>query len=332
MPRPSRISTASFRRVEALRRFQSVLPVVTELVDAHGARDRLVSEFIRALERADTATLAKLKVSKSEYAFLYFPSSVYSRKPYELPPDVAWLLSEQDSRKGATRLLRRLSGRKLRFDGYSCGTSAREQENVFWRACQVSYIDPASSVRVTRRLFGGDHAARRRTSFSRTRTTSESGTGWGNRAVDHCSVFWFPVVLIARPPDDQGFPEQSKLFRRECLPSSFSSLPRRLAEPAKDPKTVEDQLSSRGLGGYRTRAVFNIGPCRRAVSPAKPGKVDFGTGSDASRDNRGTRRDGAEGKDFVGFKPPTLGTRFSTWRTSPRKTFSTILARALGAQ
>ena len=139
---------------EALRRFQAELPVVTELADAPRARDKLVSEFVRALERADTATLAKLKVSKPEYAFLYFPSSVYSRKPYELPPDIAWLLSEQDSHKGAIRLLRRLSGRKLRFDGYACGTSAREQENVFWRDCQVSYIDPASSVRVTRRLFG----------------------------------------------------------------------------------------------------------------------------------------------------------------------------------
>lgn len=139
---------------EALCRFQLELPVVTELADAPRSRDRLVSEFVEALERADTAAVAKLRVSKPEYAFLYFPSSVYSRKPYELPPDVAWLLSEQNSMKGATRLLRRLSGRDLRFDGYACGTSVREQENVFWRDCQVSYVDPGSSVRVTRRLFG----------------------------------------------------------------------------------------------------------------------------------------------------------------------------------
>jgi hypothetical protein len=139
---------------EALRRFQSELPVVTELADAPRARDRLVSEFIMALERADTAALAKLRVSKPEYAFLYFPSSVYSRKPYELPPDIAWLLSDQNSEKGSTRLVRRLSGRDLRFDGYSCGISAKEHENVFWRDCQVTYVDPASSVRVTRGLFG----------------------------------------------------------------------------------------------------------------------------------------------------------------------------------
>lgn len=139
---------------ESLRRFQSDLPVVTELADASRSRDKLVSDFIKALQRADTVALARLRVSKPEYAFLYFPSSVYSRKPYELPPDVAWLLSEQNSQKGAIRLLRRLSGRDLHFDGYACGTSAREQGNVFWRDCQVSYVDPASSVRVTRRLFG----------------------------------------------------------------------------------------------------------------------------------------------------------------------------------
>jgi hypothetical protein len=139
---------------EALRRFQSELAVVTELADAPRSRDRLVFEFMEAVERLDTAALAKLRVSKPEYAFLYFPSSVYSRKPYELPPDVAWLLSEQNSQKGAIRLFRRLSGRDLHFDGYACGTSAREQGNVFWRDCQVSYLDPATAVPVTRRLFG----------------------------------------------------------------------------------------------------------------------------------------------------------------------------------
>ena len=139
---------------EALRRFQSDLPVVTELADAPRGRDKLVSEFIKALERTDTAALARLRVSKSEYAFLYYPTSVYSHKPYELAPDIAWLLSEQNSQKGAIRVLRRLGGRNLRFDGYACGASAREQENVYWRDCQVRYVDPASSVPVTRQLFG----------------------------------------------------------------------------------------------------------------------------------------------------------------------------------
>jgi hypothetical protein len=139
---------------EALRRFQADLTPVTELEAAPRGRDALVSKFIEALERADTAALEKLVLSKAEYGFLYFPTSVYSRKPYELPPDIAWLLNEQNGRKGSTRLLRRLSGHSLQFGGYKCGSPVREQGNVFWRGCGVKYVDPASSRPVTRRLFG----------------------------------------------------------------------------------------------------------------------------------------------------------------------------------
>lgn len=139
---------------EALRRFQSELPVVTALEDGAPGRDQLVSQFMKALERADTVALEQLALSQAEYAYLYFPSSVYSRKPYELPPDIAWLLNEQNSRKGEIRILRRLSGRDLKFGGYTCGSPVSEQENVFWRDCQVRYIDPAGAQPVTRKLFG----------------------------------------------------------------------------------------------------------------------------------------------------------------------------------
>ena len=139
---------------EALRRFQAELPVVTELRDGPRGRDALVSKFMKALERADTALLDELVLSKAEYGFLFFPTSVYSRKPYELPPDIAWLLNEQNGKKGATRLLRRLGGHALHFGGYTCGSSVREQENAFWRDCEVKYVDPGSSRQVTRKLFG----------------------------------------------------------------------------------------------------------------------------------------------------------------------------------
>jgi hypothetical protein len=139
---------------EALRRFQAALTPVTELEAAPGERDALVSKFIEALERADTAALEKLMLSKAEYGFLYFPTSVYNRKPYELAPDIAWLLNEQNGQKGAKRLLRRLGGHALKFGGYTCGSPVSEQENVFWRGCEVTYVDPTSSRPVTRRLFG----------------------------------------------------------------------------------------------------------------------------------------------------------------------------------
>jgi len=139
---------------EALARFQSGLPRVSKLEPAARSRDELVENFIAALESGDSARLAELQVSRAEYAFLYYPTSIYARKPYELPPDIAWLLSEQNSRKGRHRIVRRLGGNPLGFRGYECGPAAKEGENRFWRSCQVEYVDPAAGVPVRKRLFG----------------------------------------------------------------------------------------------------------------------------------------------------------------------------------
>ena len=139
---------------EALERFQRGLPHVSKLEGAAGSRDELVRHFMAALESGDSAELARLHVSRAEYAFLYYPTSVYARKPYELPPDIAWLLSEQNSRKGRDRIIRRFAGRRLALRGYECGPAVREGENRFWRSCRVEYTDPTGGQRATKRLFG----------------------------------------------------------------------------------------------------------------------------------------------------------------------------------
>lgn len=139
---------------EALRRFQAELSPVTVMSTPARSRDQLVARFIDAIETLDSVTLKDLHVSKSEYGFLYFPSSVYSRKPYELPPDIAWLLSEQNSQKGRTRITQRLGGKPLDFQGYTCNETATEGDNRFWRSCQLRYIDPATNRPLTRQLFG----------------------------------------------------------------------------------------------------------------------------------------------------------------------------------
>lgn len=139
---------------EALERFQRGLPRVSKLEGAAPSRDDLVRHFIAALESGDSAELARLHVSRAEYAFLYYPTSVYTRKPYELSPDIAWLLSEQNSRKGRDRILRRLAGKRLALRGYECGPAVREGKNQFWRSCRVEYTDPTAGQRVTKKLFG----------------------------------------------------------------------------------------------------------------------------------------------------------------------------------
>lgn len=139
---------------ESLRRFREGLPVVTALYHGAPSLDSLVAAVRGALDRGDTVALAALAITRAEYAYLYYPTSVYSSKPYELAPDIAWLLSGQSSDKGRRRLVQRLGGRELRSAGYKCGASSTEGENRILKDCAVTYVDPATSTRVTRRLFG----------------------------------------------------------------------------------------------------------------------------------------------------------------------------------
>lgn len=142
---PSEAALASFRRD---------LPVVTRLEGGASSRDRLVEDFILAVERNDTAAVGRMHVSRAEYGYLYFPTSIYTGEPYAQPPEIAWLLSSQNSEKGISRVLRRLGGQKLGFSGYRCAEQSREGDNMFWRSCSVTYSDPRDRSVVTRRLFG----------------------------------------------------------------------------------------------------------------------------------------------------------------------------------
>lgn len=138
----------------ALRRFRQGLPVVRRLSGGAASRDGLVAAFVRALETGDSAALRRLHVSRAEFAYLYFPSSVYMREPYQQPPAIAWFLSSQNSAKGISRATKRLGGHTLAYRGYTCGSTRREGENTFALSCTVEYFDPVDSARVRKRLFG----------------------------------------------------------------------------------------------------------------------------------------------------------------------------------
>lgn len=138
---------------ELLRRFRSGLAPVSSLANGAASRDELVALFISAVERNDTMALARLAVSRAEYAYLYFPSSPYMGRPYGLPPDVAWMLSTAASEKGINRVLGRLGGHRLEYSGYDCAGESREGSNRFWRDCRTDYTHPGDG-RVSRRLFG----------------------------------------------------------------------------------------------------------------------------------------------------------------------------------
>ncbi len=121
---------------------------------APASRDALVALFIAAVEAGNGAALAPLRIDAAEFAYLYFPTSLYSRAPYEQPPAVQWLLMDQNSLKGEQSLIRKLGGRPLGTKGYKCEEPAvREGSNEIWNECRL-ILQRSGAVADTVRLFG----------------------------------------------------------------------------------------------------------------------------------------------------------------------------------
>lgn len=123
-----------------LRRFQADLEEPNALSDALSSAEALTREYLEALARSDAAALRRLHITRAEYAYLYFPTSKMMDAPYELNPDVAWLLLSAESAKGLTSVLHRFGGQRLELRRVRCpGEPLREGRNTVWRDCVVRY-------------------------------------------------------------------------------------------------------------------------------------------------------------------------------------------------
>ncbi len=138
---------------EALRRFRADLLETTALEGGAASRDELVRRFVRAVETRDTTALRQMVLSRAEYAWLYYPTSAFSREPYYQMPQLNWFLNVASSEKGITRVVTRHGGRTLGFAGYQCPDSARTDGGLsFWDGCLVTFEHEGDSRRM--RLFG----------------------------------------------------------------------------------------------------------------------------------------------------------------------------------
>ena len=88
-------------REEALRRFREGLAPVDSLAGGVGSRDELVAAFVRAIAAADTAAIARMAVSRAEFAYLYYPTAVEGMPPYDLEPGLMWFTLYERSDEGA---------------------------------------------------------------------------------------------------------------------------------------------------------------------------------------------------------------------------------------
>ena len=138
-----------------IARFQADLPVVTSLGDdAPRSVDELIGRFVEAVADSSTDALAALTLSRAEFAHLYFATSVHARPPYAQPPAVNWLLLEQNSLKGQSRLLRRFGGKRLPVKSHHCAGAPQVQgANRIHEACTLR-ISSADGWTEDVRLFG----------------------------------------------------------------------------------------------------------------------------------------------------------------------------------
>jgi hypothetical protein len=137
----------------ALERFRRDLPRPAGLTGGVGSREELVRRFIAALEASDTAALRRMVLRKDEFAWLYYPTTVFSRRPYELPPALLWFQMSGQSEKGASLLLSDRAGAPLGYVGHDCASERREGENTVYGQCVVRRVTTQGDT-VRDRLFG----------------------------------------------------------------------------------------------------------------------------------------------------------------------------------
>ena len=149
---PMHVDSIVPRDVE-LARFREGLIEPTGLVGGAATRDALVRRYVRALERADTAGLAALAITRAEFAYLYYPTTPEARPPYDLGPGLMWFMLEQNNRKGLFHALEDRGGRPLGYVGYRCdATPSRQGANTVWGPCLVRHRQSGGDL-IEERLF-----------------------------------------------------------------------------------------------------------------------------------------------------------------------------------
>jgi hypothetical protein len=139
---------------EQLRRFREGTTPVTAFSGGTPSRKSLLAAIFAAVEQADTAALVRLTLTRDEYAWLVYPTSVHADGPMRQAPQLTWFMLESGSNVGRARLLARLGGRSLAVQGVRCPTPpVVEGENSIVSTCVVSRQD-STGAPIERRLFG----------------------------------------------------------------------------------------------------------------------------------------------------------------------------------
>ncbi len=134
---------------EEVRRFRAAIGApVAALSGGAESRDALVSSFRRALAAKDRAALASLLISVEEFAFLYYPHTKYTAKPYEMAPGLVWFQLDSYGERGLDRAITRFGDTDSIGDGgHRCPEEALSFGDGFlWSGCVLEIADGAGGV------------------------------------------------------------------------------------------------------------------------------------------------------------------------------------------
>jgi hypothetical protein len=138
----------------ALAQFREGTKQVDRFTGGASSRDALVHAWVKAVEANDTAALGRLRISRDEFAWLYYPTAKQGLPPYDLSPSLMWFVVDGGSNKGEARLLQDRGGKPLHVVGYTCDPqSSVEGENTSWGPCILKRV-PAKGDTLEERLFG----------------------------------------------------------------------------------------------------------------------------------------------------------------------------------
>ena len=151
---PLQVVDSLFTPEVELARFRATVPgAAPGALEGASSQAELVRRFVIAVEKRDTAALGHLLISKAEFAFLYYPTSDYSRPPYRQKPGLVWFRMTETSQKGIGRILTRDGGKTLCSTGHRCRLAPKtEGPNRVWSDCRL--VVRRNGRTVERKLFG----------------------------------------------------------------------------------------------------------------------------------------------------------------------------------
>jgi len=126
---------------EEVRRFRATLDEHPDaLGDAFDDAESLVRAFIDAIEREDPAA-ESLRLTRAEFAYLYYPFTRYTARPYELAPGLLWFQFENYGGRGISRAMQRYGGSPIRYVGHRCDDDPTvEDDNRIHTGCVIDRI------------------------------------------------------------------------------------------------------------------------------------------------------------------------------------------------